>query len=285
MKNKQHRYWLLAALSAPLAHYSGSGWLTTALTAAAVLPLTLIPKRWENMGKPLAVIQLLWLGAVAGALLTESGAYWPADNTLAVPLTILALAAVTAEDASPRIGAVLAFCMALLVLPALPSAAAHVELRWLRPAIAHWPWALILTFLLPSLPAGEEGRRRGTVYAGVMALILAAVVQGTISPQAAASVPDPFFQTARTLGHMEPILAAAVTLGWYALTVYLLQSARDIAKECKIGHIWSGVLVLCTASAAVLLKWQLHAPFWSVLSGFLWVLTPFLTKNKKVEKS
>ena len=27
MKNKQHRYWLLAALFAPLAHYSGSGWL------------------------------------------------------------------------------------------------------------------------------------------------------------------------------------------------------------------------------------------------------------------
>ena len=118
-----------------------------------------------------------------------------------------------------------------------------------------------------------------------MALILAAVVQGTVSPQVALSVPDPFFQTARTLGHMEPILAAAVTLGWYALAVYLLQSARYIAKECKIGRIWSGVLVLCTASAAVLLKWQLHAPFWSVLSAFLWVLTPFLTKNKKVEKS
>ena len=285
MKNKQHRYWLLAALFAPLAHYSGSGWLTAALTAAAVLPLALIPKRWENMGKPLAVIQLLWLGAVAGALLTESGAYWPADNTLAVPLTILALAAWTSTAAAPRTGAVAAFCVALLMIPALPSAAERIEPQWLQPSIGPWSWGLTLALLLPNLPAGEEGRRRGTVYAGAMALILAAVVQGTISPQAAASVPDPFFQTARTLGHMEPVLAAAVTLGWYALTVYLLQSARDIAKECKIGHIWSGVLVLCTASAAVLLKWQLHAPFWSVLSAFLWVLTPCLTKNKKVGKS
>ena len=222
---------------------------------------------------------------MAGALLTESAAYWPSDNTLAVPLTILALAAWTSTAAAPRTGAVAAFCVALLMIPALPSAAKRIEPQWLQPSIGPWSWGLTLALLLPNLPAGEEGRRRGTVYAGAMALILAAVVQGTVSPQVALSVPDPFFQTARTLGHMEPILAAAVTLGWYALTVYLLQSARDIAKECKIGHIWSGVLVLCTASAAVLLKWQLHAPFWSVLSAFLWVLTPFLTKNKKVGKS
>ena len=110
MKNKQHRYWLLAALFAPLAHFAGCGWLTVALTAAAVLPLTKVAKSWEGIGKPLAVIQLLWLGAVAGALLTESAAYWPSDNTLAVPLTILALAAWTGTAAAPRTGAVAAFC-------------------------------------------------------------------------------------------------------------------------------------------------------------------------------
>ena len=285
MKNKQHRYWLLAALFAPLAHYSGSGWLTAALTAAAVLPLTLVPKSWEGIGKPLAVIQLLWLGAVAGALLTESAAYWPSDNTLAVPLTILALAAWTSAAAAPRTGAVAAFCIFLLVIPALPSAAARVEPGWLKPTIGPWSWGLTLALLLPNLPAGEKGRGKELVYGGTMALILSAIAQGTISPGVAASVPNPFYQTARTLGHLEPVLAAAVTLGWYALAIYILQSARHIARECKIGRLWAGVLVLCTAAGAILLKWQLHAPFWSVLSAFLWVLTPFLTKNKKVENS
>ncbi len=285
MKNKQHRYWLLAALFAPLAHFSGSGWLTAALTAAAVLPLSLLPKSWEGMGKPLAVIQLLWLGAVAGALLTESAAYWPSDNTLAVPLTILALAAGTSAAAAPRTGAVAAFCMVLLVIPTLPSAAARIEPGWLKPTIGPWSWGLTLALLLPNLPSGGKGRGKELLYGGAMALILSVIVQGTISPGVAASVPDPFFQTARTLGHMEPVLAAAITLGWYTLAVYLLQSARNIAKECKIGRIWAGVLVLCTATGTILLKWQLHAPFWCVLSAFLWVFTPFITKNKKVEKT
>ena len=285
MKSKQNTVWLLAALFAPLAHYSGSGWLTAALTAAAVLPLTLVPKSWEGIGKPLAVIQLLWLGAVAGALLTESVAYWPSDNTLAVPLTILALAAWTSAAAAPRTGAVAAFCIFLLVIPVLPSAAARVEPGWLKPTIGPWSWGLTLALLLPNLPTSEKGRGKELVYGGTMALILSAIAQGTISPGVAASVPNPFYQTARTLGHLEPVLSAAITLGWYALAIYILQSTRHIAKECKIGRIWAGVLVLCTAAGAVILKWQLQAPFWSALSAFLWVLTPFLTKNKKVENS
>ena len=58
MENKQHRYWLLAALAAPLAHFSGSGWLTAVLAAFIVLPLSLLPKDWSDMHKPLAIIQI-----------------------------------------------------------------------------------------------------------------------------------------------------------------------------------------------------------------------------------
>ena len=105
---KQHTLWLLAAIAAPAAHFSGSGWLTAVLAAFIVLPLSLLPKDWSDMHKPLAIIQIGWLGAVAGSLLTESSAYWPSDNHWAVPLTILALAAWTGTAAAPRIGAVIA---------------------------------------------------------------------------------------------------------------------------------------------------------------------------------
>ena len=90
--SKQHTLWLLAALTAPLAHFSGCGWLTAAVTAAAILPLTLIPKSWEGMSKLLALAELLWLGAAAGILLQNSAVYWPSDNDWVVPLTLLTLA-------------------------------------------------------------------------------------------------------------------------------------------------------------------------------------------------
>ena len=285
MQNKQHRYWLLAALAAPLAHFSGSGWLTAALAACAVLPLSLLPKDWTDLNEPLATIQIGWLGAVAGSMLTASSAYWPSDNHWAVPLTILALAAWTGTAAAPRIGAVLALCMALLSIPTVLSATAHIELEWLAPRLGQWPWGLALALLLPNLPAGGGSGRREGLYGVILAAGLSALVQGTISATVAGEVTDPFYQTARTLGYLEPVVASAITLGWYAMTAYLLQSAKLIAEESGLAELWASVLAVGTATIFVLTKRQLHTPFWTVLSAFLWVLNPFLRKIKKVEKT
>lgn len=283
MKPKQHTLWLLAVLFAPLAHDSGTGWLSALLASAAVLPLSLLPKRWTGQPKPLAVVQMLWLGAVAGVLISGSAAYWPSDNDLVVPLTILALAALTNSMAAPRLGAVLALCIALLSIPAVIFGAAKIEPAWLRPEAGEWPWALTLVLLLPNLPAGG-GNPRSPLYAGIAAVLLSALTQGTISSNVAASVPDPFFQTARTLGYLEPILAAAMTLGWYAMTIYLLESARILAAESNMMPQWATVLTLGTATGIILLRVQLSATYLALLSTFLWVFSPFLTKMKKVEK-
>ena len=285
MKNKQNTVWLLAALAAPLAHFSGSGWLTAALAACAVLPLSLLPKDWTDLNKPLAVIQIGWLGAVAGSLLTAGSTYWPSDNHWAVPLTILILAAWTGTAAAPRIGAVIALCMALLSIPTVLSAAAHIEFAWLAPGLGEWPWGLTLALLLPNLPAGGGSGRRGGLYGGILAAGLSALVQGTISATVTGEVTDPFYQTARTLGYLEPVVASSMTFGWYAMTAYLLQSAKIIAEESGMAELWASVLTLGTATIFVLTKRQLHTPFWTVLSAFLWVLNPFLRKIKKVGKT
>ena len=285
MKNKQNTVWLLAALAAPLAHFSGSGWLTAVFAAFIVLPLSLLPKDWSELNQPLAAIQIGWLGAVAGSLLTESSAYWPSDNHWAVPLTILALAAWTRTAAAPRIGAVIALCMALLSIPTVLSAASHIEFAWFAPRLGEWPWGLTLALLFPNLPAGEGSGRKGLLYGGLLAAGLSALVQGTISAAVAGEVNDPFYQTARTLGYLEPVVASAITLGWYAMIAYLLQSAKIIAKESGMDSMWASVLATGTATIFVLAKRQLHTPFWTVLSAFLWVLNPFLRKIKKVEKT
>ena len=63
------------------------------------------------------------------------------------------------------------------------------------------------------------------------------------------------------------------------------QSAKIIAKESGMAELRASVFAVGTATIFVLTKRQLHTPFWTVLSAFLWVLNPFLRKIKKVEKN
>ncbi len=283
---KQHTLWLLAAMAAPLAHFSGGGWLTAVLTAAAVLPLALVPKRWEEMGKTAALVQTLWLGAAAGMLLRNSAFYWPSDNAQAVPLTLLVLAAATASTAAPRIGAVLALCMALTAVPVALSGAAHMEFGWLAPTVTTRQAALCLSLLLPNLPAAGGWRRgKGLLTLGVLTAVLHTLVQGTISSQVAMSVPDPFYQTARTLGHLEPVAAAGMTLGWYATAALLLESGRQISAYSGIGGKTAVLLFTAAAAGGILFLQRTERWYWPAISAVLWVLLPFLNKMKNLKKS
>ncbi len=272
---KQHTLWLLAAMAAPLAHYARWGWLPALAAVLVVLPLTRIPKDWEGMSAPVAAVESIWLGLVAGSLLSNSAAYWPSDQDLVVPLTLLALAAVTGSAAAPRVGAVAALCMVLPAIPAVCAGAVLLEPAWLRPGAITWPWGLSLVLLLPNLPAARGSRGRGI---GALALVLSVLVQGVLGSEVAASVPDAFYQTARSLGYLEPVIAVGLTLGWYAMAVLLLNSARFLTPKAN-------VLPVCTAAVAILTRVQLTHPFWAVFGAVLWVFAPFLTKMKKVEKT
>ena len=284
MKGKQHTLWLLAALAAPIAHYAGSGWLMSGLAALAVLPLTRIPKSWQGLTRGMAFAQILWLGLVAGLLLPGSAACWPSEQDRAVPLTLLTLAALTKPNRTARVGAVLAFCMALLAIPLAVSGASGVELRWLGPELMPWPVGLTLVLLLPNLPSAGEGTR-GIFGTAFLTLILSALIQGSISLRVASTSGSPIYETARTIGHLEPVTAAALTLGWYALASLFLDSAARIAWEGDIRMEVAYVLVWCTAAVFVLFGLQPNAWFVTVLSLFWWVITPFFQKMKKLENS
>lgn len=284
--NMQRSLWLLAALAAPAAHFCGCGWFTAGLTALAILPLSLLPKKWDGLPKPIALAQILWLGIVAGSLLPASAVCWPSDNDLAVPLALLALAAWTKADAAPGIGAVLAFCMALLAIPLGISAAADLKGEWLRPAQGIWSWGLTVALLLPSLPFAAGSRRgSGLAAAGVLTLLLAALVQGVISREVAGRLEDAFYQTARTLGHLEPVAAAGITLGWYAFTSALMESAIETGKNSGITPKTATVLATGTSAACILFKVQLIGPKLAVFSAFFWVLIPFVAKINFFQKT
>ena len=281
MQSKQSQVWLLAALAAPIAHFSGCGWLTVLITAALVLPLARINKDWI-FPKPIALFQILWLGIVAGSLLHGTAECWPSDNSLAVPLTLLTLAALTGAAKAPRIGAVLAFAMGLLALPVALSGAAHLKPEWLAPTPFAWNPMLVLVLLLTSLPVAGKGK--GIWYTGVLALAIAVLEQGVLSPYVAASLPDPEYQTARALGYLEPVASAALTMGWFAVASLLFASAADIAKKSGISQRLSYVLVWCTGLPLLIFKWQLPAPCLMGLSAFLWCFCTVFSKFEKSEK-
>lgn len=249
------------------------------MAAVTILPLSLLPKSWEGLPKTIALIESVWFGAVAGLLLQNSAVYWPSDDTLAVPLTLLVLAGITTDAGASRARAVLALCMALLAIPLVVSGAAHAEPIWLKPKIAPWPMALTLALLLPNLPASGEARKgRPLLAAAMLALACSLLVQGTISFGVASAVPDAFYQTARTLGYLEPVAAAAMTLGWYTTAVYALQSAKKLTK-------FANLLSTGTAALVLLTSWQPQITKITVLSAVFWVLIPFFMFLKKVKNS
>ena len=284
MKAKQSNLWLLAALAAPIAHFCGGGWLTVLVMAAAILPLSLIGKDW-SFPKSIALAQIIWLGVVAGSLLPASAACWPSDNALAVPLTLLTLAALTGAAKAPRIGAVLAFAMGLLALPIAVSGAANLEIRWLIITPLTWNPMLALVLLLPVLPAAGGGKGRNLLGVGILAFLLAALVQGVLSPVVAAALSDPEYQTARTLGYLEPVAAAALTLGWYAMATWLFSAAAEIARLCQMKGKLCCVLLWGMAATMVAFEWQLSATYLTGLSAVLWCLIPIFQKMKKVKNS
>lgn len=263
---------------APIAHFSGSGWLTTLIVLAALLPLTLLPKSWSGLPRPVALLQILWLGVLTAQFLPDSALYWPSDNEFVVPLVILALAALTTPKAAPRVTKALTLCTSVLVIPLLIAGESKATLSWLRPLWTGWPWGLVTALLLANLPTVNKKRSLVPIVLGISILI-----QGSMTAAESAELPDALYQTARTLGRMEPIAAAAMTLLWYTMTVAVQQSAVQIAGENELEEKTAYVLHAGTAAILILSRWQLQQHKTAVLSVIFLVLIPFLRKMKKVK--
>lgn len=291
--------WLLAAVSAPLAHYCGNGWVAVGLAAGAMLPLTMMfSGGWRSMGKWVSGLQFLFLIVVMGYLVRAAGDYWPSGETgWAVPVTLLALAAVSAGgDKASRAGSAVAWLMILLAIPLLTAGAAQVRMDRLRPYRADWPSGLLVALLIPAL--GNVWNTEGTgsfssrLGVALLAVVPAALAQGILSGTVARSQQTPFYEMARTMylwgGRWEPLAAMAVTLGWYALCSFLTATACGFGTAAGIPEKWCPWLVFSAAAAFVWFRVQLNGVFVLVAALVLWVLTPMLHEiilPKKDEKS
>lgn len=272
VKQRQIGIWTAAAVSAPLAHNSGCGWLAAAVAAVLLLPLAgLAGDGWEKLGKWTARLEFLWLSVMTGVLLRDSGAYWESTGSWLVPLVILVLAAQTQPGAAPRAGAVVGLILVVMYLPVAVSGAVHVRWEWLKPGWELPQPELLAALLLPALAGAAYRPGTGTAV-GTQAVGFAALTQGLVYVW----VETPFFEVARTIPRLEAVCTVAVTLGWYAMASFLLSTAAKLTGKEKIGK-WMGALI-----AAV--SMELPVGFLMVpVTIIMWVLIPFLHRKRNVE--
>lgn len=287
------RLWLFAAIIAPLAHFTGAGYMAVALAAGAILPLGLLAGGgFQQMGKSLSLLEWLWMMAVLAHLLPWAGDYWPSNaSSLAVSLTLLGLAAVAGgPERSARICCCLFWVSGLMFAGILLASVKEVEFQWLTPEPGEWSGELIVTLLLPALCALFDRRESGDVSAsvvvGVLAVGLGAVLQGTLSAAVALKESAPFFELGRSIGSIgfEPVVAVTMTLGWYCLCSLLFQTSVGFAKKRGIAEGKARIVTLLVTGALLLAGLEINGRALTGISLVLWVLVPMLHPKNKIEK-
>lgn len=286
------RMWLLAAMSAPLAHFSGCGWLTALLLSAAVLPVCVLPgDGWRRMGKFWCGLELAWFVAAAGVLVRHSAEYWPSSSSWFVPVTLLALSVWSiGSEKGARTGSVLGWILLGLFGVVVLAGLSQIDLSWEMPEAKIWEPELLLALMIPAL-AGIWTEERGGVRtgAGAAAVVFALLVQGILSPGVSSGAQSPFYEMASSLTAggicWELPTAVAMTLGWYTLASLLVNAAGEMASVCEIPEKWGRGIIFAGAAAATLVNIEQIAWTFPVISLILWVIIPFLRKMKKVEKS
>lgn len=285
-RNKREMYCMLMAVSAPLAHYSGVGYMAVVLAAGAMLPLVLLAgDGMKRITKPEAAVELLWLGLVLGMLMDVSGANWPGNRSeIAVPLALLALA-VIGGDSGKRIRActTLGWVLLILAVPVLVAGLSALEPEWLKPEPGKWSGELIAALLFPAaLGIGKRTRAKGILFIGAVAAILAAGIQGVLGAGTAELYDSPLYEAGRCIGNggFEMIVSAALTLGWYAFASMGMGAAEFFGKKLGLSDRSSRLGAALLAGAVVLTGWQAEQGVLTAGCLALWVLIPMLHPEK-----
>lgn len=257
---------------------------------------------WEN--RVYCGILLLW-DIYACALVAYQGSIcWPDQASgIAVPLTLLALAALSAWNGGERASRITAtLCPLCVLIFAIVLASGVGNIRWNRVGFstASPGGTLLFVFLLP-VAATAIPRKPGAAVARclwgltVFAGILSVAVCGTLSVPVALMRTDSFYEFSKSLNlfstvqRFESVTAVAVTLSIYAMLSLLLSGIGHLGERILPGSGRKAVLAAGALSGG-LLVWELFLDpkVLAVLSLTIWGVAPsvvqFLPCGKKSEK-
>lgn len=282
-RNNRNVVCTLLAVTAPLAHYAGIGYMAVLLAGGAMLPLTVLAGDGrKRVSKPEAALELLWLGVVLGSILPVSGANWPGSRAeMVVPLTILLLSAMSGNrEKRERACAALYWAALIPMLLVAGAVIGKAEPKWLVPAQEKWNGGLIAALLFPALIGGNgKGNLKTALVTGGVAGALSVIIQGTIGILPVAS---PLYEVGRCVGNggFEIIVSVLLTISWYGFVSMGMGASEEFGTRLGLTEHQSHILVLILAGILVLGEVQISNEILIAGCLILWILIPVLHPEK-----
>ncbi len=276
-QNKKGSLWYTAALLVPVVHSASVlPWPVAVAegTAAAFLG------KFSKWGTDwVLAVQKIWAGVMAGLFLQWSGYYWDdiAISRMA-PLVLLALALWTTmvRGKAARIGCVLIWPLLFLLGAVLLSGVSEVELEYLRPAWQMGAAPLAAVLLIPS---NFEGKAKWKLP--FVAIVVSTITSGVLSPDVAVSSRSGIYEISRSLSllgiaeRFESLVAAAMTMGFYAVTTYLLEPKEQKDRP----WVYALIALLVYLSGIEIGKWYILG-----ISILAWLVLPIVQARKIIVK-
>ena len=173
------------------------------------------------------------------------------------------------------------------------AAAKNVQLRWMEPwggarqTLEVVPPLLVLT-CLRFLPGRKAAVKSG--WLGLLAVCpaaFAALTAGCLSPRLTQQLTFPFYTVSQSLSvlgvmeRLEPVVSAALLLGFFALESLLLEATRaQIERAAPIiaGKRWARVALGIVVFGLSFVTDGIAAEAWALGAAVCWRIAPLLTK-------
>ena len=173
------------------------------------------------------------------------------------------------------------------------AAAKNVQLRWMEPwggarqTLEVVPPLLVLT-CLRFLPGRKAAVKSG--WLGLLAVCpaaFAALTAGCLSPRLTQQLTFPFYTVSQSLSvlgvmeRLEPIVSAALFMGFFALESLLLEAGREqIERAAPIiaGKRWARAALGIAVFGLSFLTDGIPAEVWALGAAVCWGIVPLLTQ-------
>lgn len=285
--------WVLLGCAIAAGYYV----LTQELAGGAVyLPELTVRAFGKCAGRAILTIGGVFTLLAAAQTARRAGIAFP-DGTAELAGGVIVLLGTLAGEKGAKQAAkvcgVLFLVLAGLYTIIILAAAKNVQLRWMAPwggarqTLEVVPPLLVLT-CLRFLPGRKAAVKSG--WLGLLAVCpaaFAALTAGCLSPRLTQQLTFPFYTVSQSLSvlgvmeRLEPVVSAALLLGFFALESLLLEAAREQivwAAPIIAGKRWARVALGIVVFGLSFVTDGIPAEVWALGAAVCWGIAPLLTQ-------